>query len=138
MDLKDKLNKSFNILKKKYDILTKIKTGDKLYYDNNEIKIIETSFYQSAFRWYNNHSRITFFDCFFKDITDYYNFRLNYINLKKDTLIKPLMLYHFIEEIETIDLFHIRLLNGLDKLKLTYKDDNFIINQIIHLIVLLN
>jgi len=138
MELKEKLITSFNYLKNKYFIITTIKEGDKLYYDNSKIKLDESSVYQFAYRWYYNHNRIDFFKNFIKDIDDYYSFRHHYKNFKIDALNNKEMFQYFFNEIKEIDLFHTKFLEGLDKLKITYKNDNDIVNQIIHLIVLLN
>lgn len=123
----------------KWDFLTTIKKGEKPYYtQENEIKILEVSYFQSIYRWYNNQNRNSFFTRFRDDFREYIKFRENYLSLKLKLYENVLYFPIFTNEINLIDDKHYKILNGLNVLKTTYNNDNNIKNIITEIINELN
>lgn len=135
----NELEKSFNYIEKKYYNITQLKVGDKLYFDNKKnIHIDESSIYQSFNRWYYQRNRYDFINKIVIELDYYYKFRSNYLNLKNDCLKDNQMFSFFNKIINRIDIFHEKLLTGLDNLKITYKDDKTITSKIIQLISIIS
>lgn len=135
----NELENSFNYIEKKYYNITQLKVGDKLYFDNKKnIHIDESSIYQSFNRWYYQRNRYDFINKIVIELDYYYKFRSNYLNLKNDCLKDNQMFSIFNKIINRIDIFHEKLLKGLDNLKITYKDDKIITFKISQLISIIS
>ena len=104
-------------------MLSQIKPFDKLYMEDNLLKIDTPTIFQGIFRWYKDYSRINTtddLDIIINNVIDITDNLLGKENVSKEenTLCQQIL----------IDINN--ALKGLSNLKITYKDDTFISSKL--------
>ncbi|ADO67109.1 hypothetical protein crov076 [Cafeteria roenbergensis virus] len=81
--LEEEINKFIN----KFKNLQNLKVGDKLYYNNNNVEILQNGYFQSLTRLVYSQNRIKFYDEFKKDITRLNKILKHLINKNNNIII---------------------------------------------------
>ena len=103
------------------EVLKDIEVGDKLYYENGEIKILKSGYMQSLTRLIYSQNRNLFLEEFKKDIKNL-NKLFNSILLNNHIILFSFVPYNqnFINRFNNI---HKNILKVIEKLLKTYEDD---------------
>ena len=129
----EKLATSFEGFRKKLGILENLKSGDKIGFDEqNEIYISVNNYIQGLSRWYYSQKREDVFRKLDEQLQEYLLY-LRYVddvytnttNIQNASIVKELIL--------RISKLSTSIINALDVLRATYKDDVEVVKKIMSL-----
>lgn len=121
--LKEELTK----LDTKFNNLDKLKKGDKLYYENENIMILENSYFQSITRLLYFQDRHTFYNKFKKDINRlnkiFSSLLFKTINNTNSIILNTNNIVLNNDYYVQINFIHNKIIKAINILKKTYEDD---------------